>query len=682
MEVFTTMNKRLRKFMAVLLMLSFLAPTAACSQIEDMFDLNHDSHSSKRSRDRDDEDDDDEEEDDEDEEDETEETEETTETSASDTVTADIDPSDLTTTGYDMTALTYPDHVPTYDEIHPAHTTGSISGDAASDLLDQIEHDILQRNVGNSYVDYEILYEDPLAQGLTCDTVTWGSINSDTDEEAAFINDQLELLYSIDPDSLDYQDRAFYDKVVYDLEIDAYAIQYTAFGYYSPVFDPLIGPQCDLFFVLDVLEFETVEDAENYILLLQDLDRYFDEILDFEEDRAARGFACTDSVYEDIAASFDGLAIQEDDCFLYASFEERLNNIDGLTDDQRTQLIADHEAAMHDYVFPEFQECSDRMGALVGSGGVQQGVCNYPGGDAYYAVRFTTFANSDKTIEETTVQLDSMLTGIMDSITAIASSGDRSWYNDYLNPPCSMGDDVESNLDYLYDAVAPDFPDLPDHEYFTRDVPESLEDNFSPAAYLGYHLDTFDHNMIITNRSGVDSTFGITCAHEGYPGHMFQSVYTRSVCEHPYLYICDSVGYAEGWATYVQVYCFKYFVDNEASIVLLQADDELNCLVFARLDIGINYEGWTAEDCCDYMTELLGQPYEPEDVESMYQIATNQPGYGVKYGIGFLNTGLTIESVRAQFPDATDEEIFTAYLDALPLTFEMIEARMVESLSA
>ena len=66
----------------------------------------------------------------------------------------------------------------------------------------------------------------------------------------------------------------------------------------------------------------------------------------------------------------------------------------------------------------------------------------------------------------------------------------------------------------------------------------------------------------------------------------------------------------------------------------------------------------------------------------MYQIVTNQPGYGVKYGIGFLNTGLTIESVRAQFPDATDEEIFTAYLDALPLTFEMIEARMVESLSA
>ncbi len=677
------MNKRLRKFMAVLLMLSLLTPTVACSQIEEMFDLDHGSHSSRKDRDRDEDDEDDDDDDDEDEdEDEEEETEETSETTDITDPSVDLGLGDITDADgdYDLTGLTYPDHVPTDAELHPAHATGTIGGDEASQLLDQVEHDILQHYIGTSYVDFEILYADPAAQGLSCDEVTWGTIESDDVAEAAFIDDQLDILYSIDPDQLDYQDRAFYDKVVYDLELSAYEIQYSAFAYYAPVFDPLIGPQCDLLFILDVLEFETVEDAENYILLLEDLDRYYDEICDFEEDRAARGFACTDSVYEDIAASFDGLASQEDDCFLYDSFAERLNNIAGLTDDQRTQLIADHDAAMHDYVFPEFRECSERMGALIGSGGVQQGVCAYPGGDAYYQVRFIAFANSSKTIDETLVELDSMLTGMMASVTAIASSGDTSWYSDYLNPACSMGDDVESNLDYLYDAIAPDFPDLPDHEYFTRDVPESLEENFSPAAYLGYHLDTYDHNMIITNRSGVDDTFGITCAHEGYPGHMFQSVYTRSVCEHPYLYICDSTGYAEGWATYVENYCYKYFVENENAMALLQADNELNVLIFARLDIGINYEGWDLTDCSDYLTELLGQSISDEGLQHMYQIVTNQPGYGVKYGIGFLNTGLTIQSVRDQFPDATDEEIFTAYLDALPLTFEMIEARMVESL--
>ena len=58
------MNKRLRKFMAVLLMLCMLAPTVSCSMIEDMFD-NNSRHGSRSSKDRDrDDDDDDEDEDD------------------------------------------------------------------------------------------------------------------------------------------------------------------------------------------------------------------------------------------------------------------------------------------------------------------------------------------------------------------------------------------------------------------------------------------------------------------------------------------------------------------------------------------------------------------------------------------------------------------------------------------
>lgn len=673
------MNKRLTKVLAVFLMLSLLTPTVACSQVEDIFGLHHESRSSRRDRHRDRDDDDDDEDEDEDEEEEEEETSETTEETSEttlDVTTFDTEPGDTT---YDIADLTYPDHVPTYDELHPAHMAGTISGDEASDILDMVEHDVLQWAIDN-YVDCEILFEDPSVFGITCDTVSWGEMDMDVEDDAAFINEQLELLYSIDPDSLDYQDRAFYDKIVYDLEIDAYMVQYSAFNFYETSLDPLLGPQCDLFFILDVLEFDSVEDAQNYILLLEDLDRYFDEHCDFEEERAARGFASTDAVYADIAASFDGLAAQEDDCFLYESFEARLDNIDGLTEDVRTELIDAHNAVMHDTVFPEFQECSDRMNALIGSGGVQQGVSAYPGGDAYYAVRFATFSNSSVGIDERTVQLDNMLTGLMDSVNAVAYSGDFSWYDEYTNPPCSLGD-VTENLDYLYEQIAPDFPDLPEHEYRLRDVPEALEENFSPAAYLGYHLDSFDSNLIITNRSGVDETFGITCSHEGYPGHMFQSVYTRSVCEHPYLYIADSVGYVEGWATYVENYCFKYFVTNETAMVLLQADNELNVLLFARLDIGINWEGWSLSDCTAYLSDLLGQSLNDSAVEQMYNIVTNQPGYGVKYGIGFLNTGLTIQSVREQFPDATDEEIFTAYLNALPLTFEMIEERMVTALS-
>jgi hypothetical protein len=117
---------------------------ASCSKVEEFFNLDH---SSRRERHRDDDDDEDETE--------PEQTEETEE-SEPDETRADptsapgaADPSN--------NGLTYPDHIPTYDEIHPAHPNGTVSGQEASDLLDEIEMDILQDELGSSYVDAAIL---------------------------------------------------------------------------------------------------------------------------------------------------------------------------------------------------------------------------------------------------------------------------------------------------------------------------------------------------------------------------------------------------------------------------------------------------------------------------------------------------------------------------------------------
>lgn len=661
------MNKRLAKFISVMLSLVMVFSLASCSRIEDFFDLDHDNVKHHR---RDDDDDDRDSHKKPGRDDEDEEETEPSETEEPEEIDVEIIDDELT----------YPDHIPTLEELHPAHAPGTISGQEASDLLDELEQEYLQRTIGSSYVNAEIYYDDPSSVGVTVDEVSWGDVTTDSDEDIAYYSSTLETLYSIDYESLDYGDRAFYDKFVYDLQTDLYVSSYSAFGYYSPIFDPLIGPQCEVMFLLDVLSFDTVEDAENYIIILNDLDRFYDEIASFEEERAEKGFACTDSVYNDIADSFEGLAAQEDDCFLYESFETRLDAIEGLSDADRARLISEHEDVMHNVVFPEFQECADRMRALVGSGGVQQGICAYPGGQAYYTVLFMNFANSTKSIEESTASIDAMLDSCYATMMTIAMDTQSDWMTEYMDHNYSQGDTM-ANLVYLETAVQPDFPDLPEHEFFLRDVPEALQDNFSPAAFLGYHLDRNDHNMIITNQASVSDTFGVTCAHEGYPGHMFQSVYTRNICDHPYLYLNDSIGYTEGWATYVENYSFKYFTEPSNGSTLVQIENELNVLLFARLDIGINYEGWDAAQCDEYCQSVLGYSLG-SSVNTFYEIVTNQPGYGVKYGVGFVNTGLVMTQAHRDFPDATDEEIHTAYLNALPLTFEMIYERMQVELSS
>ena len=138
------------------------------------------------------------------------------------------------------------------------------------------------------------------------------------------------------------------------------------------IFNYLVGPQSEILFILDVYSFDTVEDAEKYIELVKDIDRYYDQMCEYEETRAKFGFASSDNSYEEAAKSFDNLVKQKDDCFLYDSFEERLDNIKGLSSSDRARLIKEHEKAMKEVVFPEFEECARRMRALKGSGGTMQ----------------------------------------------------------------------------------------------------------------------------------------------------------------------------------------------------------------------------------------------------------------------------------------------------------------------
>lgn len=648
------MNKKIVKIISLMLILVMAFNLAGCSTVEEFFDLGR---SHRRERNRDDDDDD------------ADETEQTGETEVSE---PDETEPDETQPAADLSdELTYPDHIPTYEEIHPAHANGTVSGQAASDLLDEIESQILIDAVGSSYVDADILFDDYESLGIHFepDEIGWGEVMTDHDEDVADVNEVLEQLYSIDRDSLDTDDRIFYDKLLYDMELSAYALQYTAFDYYESALKALTGPQNEVLFILEVFDFETVEDAENYILVLRDLDRFYDDLCAFEEQRAEYGFVNSDDVYEDVAESFDNLVAQSEDCFLYESFADRLDNIAGLTDQEREALIEEHDEVMHDIVFPEFEECAERMRALK-CGAPSVGVCSYPGGDAYFAYIFATQTNSGRTVEESIEQLEAYTDSIMATMTNVASSGDTAWIDEYLDHDYSVGD-TQENLDYLYDLVQAEFPPIPDHDYRLLTVPEVFQDDFSPAAFLGYHLDNYDDNIIITNEGSISDTFGITCAHEGYPGHMYESLYHRSIGSHPYMYIADSIGYAEGWATYVENYAFKYFSITSAS-EMVRVEDQLNSILFARFDLGINYEGWTAQDCADWYGDLVGSSISASMIMDAYNLLLSDPGYGIKYGLGFINTGMVIAQLQEDFPDASMMDIHTAYLNAQAGTFEQI----------
>lgn len=82
-----------------------------------------------------------------------------------------------------------------------------------------------------------------------------------------------------------------------------------------------------------------------------------------------------------------------------------------------------------------------------------------------------------------------------------------------------------------------------------------MEEFLSPAFYLTPPMDTGAPNVIYINHGRQISNLELftTLAHEGFPGHLYQTVYFGRQSPSHIRYLIDYSGYVEGWATYVEV---------------------------------------------------------------------------------------------------------------------------------
>ena len=78
------------------------------------------------------------------------------------------------------------------------------------------------------------------------------------------------------------------------------------------------------------------------------------------------------------------------------------------------------------------------------------------------------------------------------------------------------------------------------------------------------------------------------------------------------------------------------------------------------------------QDCADWYNDITGSSINATAFQDAYNLLLSDPGYGIKYGLGFINTGMVIAQLQEEFPDASDLEIHTAYLNSLSGTFEQI----------
>ena len=101
-----------------------------------------------------------------------------------------------------------------------------------------------------------------------------------------------------------------------------------------------------------------------------------------------------------------------------------------------------------------------------------------------------------------------------------------------------------------------------------------------------------DNSVYINDISKTDPVaLFTTLAHEGYPGHLYQTVsfnHSESCLLRHLLYY---PGYVEGWATYAEMGSYYLMGLSKEQATLLQKNASIILALYALADIGIHYDG-------------------------------------------------------------------------------------------
>ncbi|MGN1267402.1 MAG: DUF885 family protein, partial [Dorea sp.] len=230
-----------------------------------------------------------------------------------------------------------------------------------------------------------------------------------------------------------------------------------------------------------------------------------------------------------------------------------------------------------------------------------------------------------------------------------------------------------SLLSNLRQKLEGEFPTPPDVDIQVKYVQKSMEEYLSPAFYMIPPIDNSEENIIYINAGHMtdDLSLFTTLAHEGYPGHLYQTVYFADHNDSPIRELLDCGGYTEGWATYCEMMSYYYAPIPNQNATLFQKNASVMLGLYALADMGIHYDGWTLAETIAF---FKGYGISDTDtIEDIYDLIIGDPANYLKYYIGYVEflelKKVTIEKWGNTF---TQEKFHRKVLEAGPVPFDLL----------
>lgn len=518
--------------------------------------------------------------------------------------------------------------------------------------------------------------KDPKAAGIDSYEITLGSLSGDSP------HNQARQLKKLSEELKKYSHRSLGEKerLTCRLLSDYISRQQNlaAYPYYDEPLTPSGGVTSQLPVLLAEYTFRNTRDIKNYLGLLSQMDTYFSGILDYEQKKADAGLFMSDEACLKVIEGCEVFTEHPDDNFLIDTFSNRLNAMDGLTDTQKNAYLKQHSKVLSDHVIPAYSQMIKGLTMLLGRGHNNWGLCNFPEGKAYYEAVVSADTGCDDSVEDLFSQIAkarredlTFCQNLLEKNPKLASQSPK--------PDAALKEE-NAMLSRLQKEILTDFPVPPQTEVEICHVDPALSEYLAPAFYITAPIDDISHNRIYINdaKNDTDIYYFTTLAHEGYPGHLYQTICTSSYGAPEVLSLLNYPGYTEGWATYTEMQAFYYAGLDPDLASLLQHNQAATLSLYATADIGIHYFGWEKEKIAAFWSE-----YGVDDTATVKRITDlilEEPGNYLKYYVGYLKFRQMREQLALENKSFSVSAFHEAILRTGPSPFSVLEETVRDQL--
>ena len=515
------------------------------------------------------------------------------------------------------------------------------------------------------------------------------------------IENSLTLLSNIDTSTLSSE-----QSYCYNLLLDYFSMQQLGFPYtyFEECFSPSSGIVANYPVLMAEYTFRTEKDITDYLTLLCDTPNYFSSFFQFQKERADNGHSlASDSLHETLEQC-DSIITKEsletNSHFLQLTFRERLAPLvakDIISKEKAFQYVEKNNDILKNIVLPTYHNLKTSLLSLQTKCQPLQGLYHLQSGKDYYQWLVQKQVGSTLSIPDMLKKLEKDYEENLYEFQCLQKKiSSYTNYESYLQAPFPL-QDRDKILKALQQFSTEDFPSslaLSDRPIKTtiKSVSTCMEEYTSPAFYLIPPIDDVWQNTIYINNKTTPEGLDLftTLAHEGYPGHLHQTVYYQLYSKEKEIplirHIMNYGGYVEGWAIYCELYSYDYatrlYPEKNQDFYslwhkLLACDRKLQLSILSILDINLHYYN----DSLEHAKEILNQYgiVEEETIQEIYRYILEEPGNYLKYYMGYLLiTDLKEKAETLMGPAYTDMKFHEFILNSGPSDFENLEERLKE----